>query len=66
MRIFHRNQPATQPAEMPQGRSAAVYKGANAALDKAAQVYRRNPKLIGALAAVAGAALLTRMKRKPH
>jgi hypothetical protein len=37
--------------------------GANAALDKASQVYHKNPKLIGGLAAVAGAILLTRMKR---
>ena len=37
--------------------------GANSALDKARDIYNRNPKLIGGLAAVAGAILLTRMKR---
>ena len=36
---------------------------ANAGLDKAAAIYNKNPKLIGGLAAVAGAILLTRMKR---
>ena len=36
---------------------------ANAALDKATQIYNKNPKLIGGLAAVAGAILLSRMKR---
>ena len=42
------------------GRIAA---GSNAALDKASQIYHKNPKLIGGLAAVAGAILLNRMKR---
>ena len=37
--------------------------GGNAALDKATQIYKRNPKLIAGLAAVAGAIILTRMKR---
>lgn len=37
--------------------------GSNAAIDKATQIYNKNPKLIGGLAAVAGAILLTRMKR---
>lgn len=37
--------------------------GSNAALDKATQIYNKNPKLIGGLAAVAGAILLNRMKR---
>jgi hypothetical protein len=37
--------------------------GSNAALDKATQIYNKNPKLVGGLAAVAGAILLTRMKR---
>jgi len=39
--------------------------GSNAALDKAAAIYNKNPKLIGGLAAVAGAILLARMKRDP-
>ena len=37
--------------------------GSNAALDKATQIYNKNPKLVGGLAAVAGAILLSRMKR---
>jgi len=37
--------------------------GANAAIDRATQIYNKNPKLVGGLAAVAGAILLTRMKR---
>jgi hypothetical protein len=37
--------------------------GGNAALDKATRIYQRNPKLIAGLAAVAGAVLLTRIKR---
>lgn len=39
--------------------------GSNAALDKASQVYHKNPKLIGGLALLAGALVLNRMKR-PH
>ena len=37
--------------------------GGNAALDKATQIYKRNPKLVAGLAAVAGAIILNRMKR---
>ena len=43
--------------------SDRVFAGSNAALDKAASVYNKNPKLIGGLTAVAGPILLTRMKR---
>ena len=65
--IFHRNQPVAQaPAEMPAGRSGTLTNSANAAIDKATQIYNKNPKLIGGLAAVAGAILLTRMKRGHH
>ena len=65
--IFHRNQPVAQaPAEIPQGRSGKLATSANAAIDKATQIYNKNPKLIGGLAAVAGAILLTRMKRGHH
>ena len=46
--------------------SDRIMQGGNAALDKASQVYHKNPKLIGGLAAVAGAILLNRMKRRPH
>ena len=54
----------TLPADVPNGNMTdRIANGANAALDKAAEIYNRNPKLIGGLAAVAGAILLTRMKR---
>ena len=55
------------PAQEPVGSSGAmsdkVWSGSNAALDKASAIYNKSPKLIGGLAAVAGAILLTRMKR---
>lgn len=38
--------------------------GGNAMLDKATQVYKQHPKLIGGLAVVAGAAILAGMKRR--
>jgi hypothetical protein len=40
-----------------------ITEGANVALDRAAAIYNKNPKLIGALAAVAGAVVLSRLKR---
>jgi hypothetical protein len=39
-----------------------VVAGSNAAIDKATQIYRRNPKLIGGLALVASALLLNKMR----
>ena len=38
--------------------------GSNAVLDKATQVYNKNPKLVGGLAILAGAAILAGMKRR--
>lgn len=38
--------------------------GGNAALNRASEVYRRNPKMVGGLALVAGALLLNRMKAR--
>lgn len=38
--------------------------GSNAALDKATQVYQKNPKLVGGLAVLAGAAILAGMKKR--
>ena len=38
--------------------------GGSAALDKATQVYKQNPKLIGGLAVLAGAAILAGMKKR--
>jgi hypothetical protein len=41
-----------------------ISSGANAALDKATQVYNKNPKLVGGLAVLAGAAILAGMKKR--
>lgn len=38
--------------------------GGNAALNRASDVYRRNPKMVGGLALLAGALLLKRMKAR--
>ena len=38
--------------------------GSNAALQQATDVYRKNPKLVGGLAVLAGALLLNRMKSR--
>lgn len=60
-----RTDPVVAPQTAPDHPSMTqkVTDGANVALDKASQIYHRNPKLIGGLAAVAGAILLSRMKR---
>jgi hypothetical protein len=56
--------PVEQPPVAAGGSTSdKLWAGSNAALDKASAVYNKNPKLIGGLAAVAGAILLTRMKR---
>jgi hypothetical protein len=39
-----------------------VVAGSNAALDKASEIYKKNPKLIGGLALVASALLLNKMR----
>jgi len=36
----------------------------NLALDRATEVYRKNPKMVGGLAVLAGALLLNRMKSR--
>jgi len=56
--------PAPLPAQPGNTMSGRIAASANNGLDKMAQVYHRNPKLIGGLGAVAAALLLTRMKRK--
>ena len=65
MGLFNRTAPAKVPAPVPPGGTITdrLAAGSNAALDKAAQIYNKNPKLIGGLAAVAGAILLSRMKK---
>ena len=66
MGFFSRNRslaPASESLPASPGFGDRLAAGSNAALDKATQIYNKNPKLIGGLAAVAGAILLTRMKR---
>jgi hypothetical protein len=41
-----------------------IASGGNAALDKATQVYQKNPKLVGGLAVLAGAAIRAGMKKR--
>jgi hypothetical protein len=41
-----------------------IAQGGNAALGKATEVYNRNPKLVGGLAVLAGAAILAGMKKR--
>ena len=38
--------------------------GGNAAMDRASRIYRENPKLVGGLAVLAGAAILAGMKKR--
>jgi len=38
--------------------------GGTAAVDKATQIYKENPKLVGGLAVLAGAAILAGMKKR--
>ena len=38
--------------------------GGSAAIDKATQIYKQNPKLVGGLAVLAGAAILAGMKKR--
>ena len=40
--------------------------GHGALLDRATQIYQKNPKLIAGIATLAAAAVLAGMKRKPH
>jgi hypothetical protein len=38
--------------------------GGSAAIDRATQIYKQNPKLVGGLAVLAGAALLVGLKKR--
>lgn len=51
---------------IPAGEVVSARAGHGALLERATQVYRRNPKLIAGIATVAAAAVLAGMKRKPH
>ena len=74
-RIFNRNDPAPAstdestlgrrdalPANVPSPWDNVAARG-SAAIDKATEIYNRNPKLIGGIALVASALLLNRMRR---
>jgi len=65
MGFFRRTPAETTPATIPQAGTITdrLAAGANAGIDRATEIYNRNPKLVGGLAAVAGAILLSRMKR---
>ena len=69
MGLFRRNTAtAPVPVDLPVEQATMkdkVLAGGNRAIDKASQVYHKNPKLIGGLALLAGALVLNRMKR-PH
>ena len=41
-----------------------IASGGSYAVDKATQIYRQNPKLVGGLAVLAGAAILAGMRRR--
>ena len=68
MGFFRRAPAETTTAPVPQSGSISdrLAAGANAGIDRATEIYNRNPKLVGGLAAVAGAILLSRMKRGRH
>ena len=51
--------PAVQPSM-----TERITAGGNMVLDKATQIYKENPKLVGGLAVLAGAAILAGMKRR--
>ena len=58
--------PRNLPAQSPEAISGEVMPRSGSSIaNKAAQVYKQNPKLIGGLALIASALLLNRMKR-PH
>ena len=52
------------PAQQGNAMTDRLAAGSNAALDKATQVYKQNPKLVGGLAVLAGAAILAGMKKR--
>ena len=56
------------PEYIPAGQVAAHQRaaGGHALVDRATEIYRKNPKLIAGIATLAAAAVLAGMKRKPH
>ena len=71
--VFNRGRNVTVPSDpsstlgqadtLPASMGGRIAASGNAALDKATQIYQKNPKLVGGLAAVGAAILLSRMKR---
>jgi hypothetical protein len=62
MGFFTRNSTAEKlPAQLDNVRGRVVA-GGNTAIDKATEIYRKNPKLIGGIALVASALVLNRMR----
>ena len=77
MNVFRRNrdrqlaatsappQPAIQGEVIPANSFAnSLRANGNLALNRATEVYRKNPKMVGGLAVLAGALLLNRMKSR--
>ena len=66
MNLFKRNRAGTTlPAEIaPAELGNQLRAGSNAALARATDIYRKNPKMVGGLAILAGALLLNRMKAR--
>jgi hypothetical protein len=52
------------PATETQAAGTGLATRGNAMLDRATQIYKQNPKLVGGLAVLGAAALLTSMKRR--
>ena len=77
MAFFRRSTTTTEPYStlgsadtLPATTSAAgtwkdrITAGGSAAVDRATQIYKQNPKLVGGLAVLAGAAILAGMKKR--
>ena len=65
MSFFKRRDPVSLPAEIrPAELGNQLRAGSNAALSRATEIYRKNPKMVGGLAILAGALLLNRMKAR--
>jgi hypothetical protein len=55
----------TLPAQVPSSNwKDRIAAGGTAAVDKATRIYKQNPKLVGGLAVLAGAAILAGMKKR--
>jgi hypothetical protein len=78
MQLFNRKRvnPPTNPSDTlgtadtlpasPASFGGRIAASGNAALNKAASIYRENPKVVGGLALLASALVLNRLKRPLH